>query len=141
MAEKLVCVTTQQQNTEKSLDYYKQLSTRHLTESSNLAEQLICLRSDLERQNLQMIKSRIIPNSESFGGTEESIIPQPQTIKPQPITLKAGTEVCSAETMKHKKENSVSLVKLDPPRLPYKFIHHPHNPANNEVKKEHINTN
>ena len=37
-------------------NYYKKMSERQLKESSHLAEQLICLRSDMEKQNLEMIK-------------------------------------------------------------------------------------
>jgi len=37
-------------------DYYKRMSEKHLKESSRLAEQLICLRSDLEKQNVEIIR-------------------------------------------------------------------------------------
>jgi len=37
-------------------DYYKKMSERQLKESSHLAEQLICLRSDMEKQSLEIIK-------------------------------------------------------------------------------------
>lgn len=40
----------------KSCNFYKQLSERSLKESSFLAEQLICLRSDLEKQNIELLK-------------------------------------------------------------------------------------
>ena len=41
-----------------STEYYKKMSERQLKESSKLAEQLICLRSDMEKQHVEIIRHR-----------------------------------------------------------------------------------
>ena len=43
-------------NDNSTSDYYKLLYEKHLEESSRLAEQLICLRSDLDKSSIEKLK-------------------------------------------------------------------------------------
>ncbi len=50
------CENVKSGATTAATEYYKKMSEKHLKESSRLAEQLICLRSDLEKQNVEIIR-------------------------------------------------------------------------------------
>lgn len=67
---------------EKSVEYYKDLSDKRLKESLQLAEQLICLRSDLEKKSMELMKNQKQNSSyysEPMVGVEKT--PKHETIK------------------------------------------------------------
>ncbi len=119
---------------DKSLDYYKQLSTRHLTESSDLAEQLICLRTDMERQNQELLRCKkggtsymTETSAQLLTLTQDEMPPQPETEEPRPILLASASPFRETGWRKDETARSAASFKLDPPRLPYNFVYRPHN--------------
>jgi len=99
---------------EKSADYYRDLSNKRLKESMQLAEQLICLRTDLERKSVELLKFQKqnssyysepmigfdkTPVNDLGNGLKKSSVstinynkvqelpPEPQTHRPKPYPL------------------------------------------------------
>ena len=58
--------------TEGNIAFYKKLSEHHLQECSGLAEQLICLRSDLEKSNLDFMRMQRSKMNENLVPTESA---------------------------------------------------------------------
>ena len=59
---------------DKSVEYYKDLSNKRLKESMQLAEQLICIRSDLEKKSVQLMKYQLKPNASYYSEPNTGLI-------------------------------------------------------------------
>ena len=122
------------------MNYYKKLSARHLTESSDLAEQLICLRSDMEKQGMELLKCKSSYMTKTLESPllvrtlsqESEDIPQPLKSRPRPTMFfpsRNDATFRSADLERVKKNSSV-IIKLDPPKAPYNFAFRPHGKGN-----------
>ena len=105
-------------NSDKNAEYYKQLYQNHLDQCSTLAEQLICLRSDLDKSNTILLKkgsvsdmscpgsekkqSRICSNNNSYIQKSSVVeeLPRPVKTMPQPYKEFAGQIRSRACSMK-----------------------------------------
>jgi hypothetical protein len=104
--------------TDKSAEYYKQLYQNHLDQCSTLAEQLICLRSDLDKSNTILLKKgsvsdmscpasekkppRLCSNNSSYIQQSSVVeeLPRPIRAMPQPYKEYAGQIRSRASSMK-----------------------------------------
>jgi len=118
-----------------SAEYYKILSFKQLKESSKLAEQLICLRTDLENHLFKKNKNEnscvltndrdsYMPQAPKLAFTDESqdlVVPQPKKEQPLPMTMGFSTYNNSnnvsmlSASKKHNKKVSEADIKLISP--------------------------
>ncbi len=96
--------------TGREVAYYKEISSRRLKESSQLAEQLICLRSDLEKKSVELLKCQkqnssyysepvgppdktphnddtALSSRQAHQSHHSELPPEPQTHRPTPYPL------------------------------------------------------
>jgi len=131
------------------------MSEKHLKESSKLAEQLICLRSDLEKQSLEIIKQHRQNSSATSSyctdilalwgeeRTPRELVPKPLGSSNRNVKSSLGryisqqtdspfasvrTEKVTGTPQSAKKdlESSKSRKANDPPNRPYNFSTHTH---------------
>lgn len=123
----------------QDVNYYKELSAKRLQESTHLAEQLICLRSDLDKKSFELIKIQK-PYNTGAENPEDSTMkeisignekpPEPLTHRPLPYPLNDKIQSHKENIRKTNlhccKSTSAANIKMQAPNIPYTSAYHPH---------------